>query len=59
MAVLGKANFHTADICKSNDQGEKLIEILIFSKLPKLLLGFKKKKCSSYYRILFTLKNIT
>ena len=41
MAVLRKANFHSVDIwrlmknqsCKK-DQGEKLTQTLIFSKLP-------------------------
>ena len=40
------------------DQGEKLIQTLIFSKSPSCLWGFKKKECSTYYRILFTLKDI-
>ena len=41
------------------DQGEKLIQTLICSKLPDWSWGFKKKECSAYYRILFTLQNIT
>ena len=41
MEVLRKANFHSVDICRlmknqlyKKDQGEKLIQTLIFSKLP-------------------------
>ena len=41
------------------DQGEKLIQTLIFSKLRSCSWGFKKKECSAYYRILFTPKIIT
>ena len=67
MAVFRKANFHSVDICRSmknhsckKDQGEKLIiQTLIFSTLLICPWGFKKKEWSAYYRILFTLKNIT
>ena len=65
MTELRKANFDSLDIwrliknqsCKKRSR--KLIQTLIFSKLPSCTLGFKKKECRAYYRILFTLKNIT
>ena len=65
IAVLIIANFQLtfADWWNINhvkkDQEGKLILTLIFSKLPNCSWGFKKKECSAYYRILFTLKNIT
>ena len=46
MAVLGNENFHSVDICiliKNNikkDQGGKLIQTLVLSKLPNLLRIF-------------------
>ena len=46
MVVLGKANFHSVDICRliknniKKDQGGKLIQTLILSKLPNLLKRF-------------------
>ena len=65
MTELRKANFDSLDIwrliknqsCKKRSR--KLIQTLIFSKLPSCTLGFKKKECRACYRILFTLKNIT
>ena len=65
MAELRKANFHEVDICRliknqsCKKRSRKLIQTLISSKLPSCSLGFKKKECSAYYRILFTLNNIT
>ena len=50
MAVLKKANFQSVGISRlikksimSKDQGKKLIQTSIFSKLPSLSWGFKKK----------------
>ena len=46
MAVLGKANFHSVDICRliknniKKEQGGKLIQTLILAKLPNLLKRF-------------------
>ena len=46
MAVLGNENFNSVDICiliKNNikkDQGGKLIQTLVLSKLPNLLRRF-------------------
>ena len=65
MTELRKANFDSLDIwrliknqsCKKRSR--KLIQTLIFSKLPSCTLGFKKKECRACYRIFFTLKNIT
>ena len=65
MAELRKANFDSVDIWRlmknqSWKKGsKKTIQTLIFSKLPSCTLGFIKKDCSAYYRILLTLKNIT
>ena len=65
MAVLKKANFQSVGISRLikksimlKDQEKKLIQTSIFSKLPSLSWGFKKKARSTYYRILFTPKNI-
>ena len=65
MAELRKANFHSVDIWRLvknqswKKRSRKLIQTLIFYKLPSCTLDFKKKECSAYYRILLTLKNIT
>ena len=46
MAGLGKANFHSVDICRliknniKKEQGGKLIQTLILAKLPNLLKRF-------------------
>ena len=50
MAVLGKANFHLVDICRlikndiKKDQGGKLIQTLILSKLPNLFQRFLEER---------------
>ena len=66
ISELRKANFHSVDFCKliknqscKKNQGEKLFQTLIFSKLPSGYWGFKNKECSAYHRILFTIKSIT
>ena len=69
MAVLRRANFHSVDICRlmknkscekrSRRKSDSNFKTLIYSKLPSCTQGFKKKECSAYYRILFSLKNIT
>ena len=53
------ANFYSVDIWilmknqswKKKKKSRKLIQALIFSKLPSYTLGFKKKEYSAYYRI--------
>ena len=64
MAVLRKPNFHSVDICivmkkqscKKRSR-RKTDSNFNFFYAAKLLMRFKKKECSAYYRILFTLKN--
>ena len=60
MVELRKANFHSVDIAdwwKINyvKRISKTDSNFIFSKLQSCSLIFKKKECSVYYRILFTL----
>ena len=64
MVVLRKANFHSVDICRlmknqscKESQGEKLIQTLIFSKLPSAHKVLRRMMIVHF--ILFTVKKIT
>ena len=61
MTMLRKANFTDwwKTIKVKEDQGEKLIQNLIFFQASKCSKGFKRKECRAYYRILFASKSIT
>ena len=65
MVELIKVNFYSVDICRliknqsCKKRSRKLIQTLIFSKLQSCSSIFKRRECSAYYRILFTLRNIT
>ena len=65
MAVLRKANSYSAVICrliekstmKNKAQGEKLIQTLIFPKLPSPYeVLIRRNVCSAYHRALVTPK---